>query len=212
MKKIAKSVLVLAILLAACIAALASCATVTKRVDADKVVDIDGFWNDSDVRIVCDDLIAQCAASPRIARFKQTTGRLCTVVLGTIKNESTEHIDTSIVAKRFQNAIINSGAMDFVADSTERGELAEEALWQEEHALDYDSDEYGEEISKLDKSRAADFILLGSVKSIVQTEDKTTVRTYFVYAQLMDVERHTIVWSGENSEIKKIIKRQKVKF
>lgn len=190
----------------------ASCATTTKRVDADKVVDIDGFWNDSDVRLVCEDLINQCVSSPRVAKFSAAEGRVPTVVLGTIKNESAEHIDTSIVAKRFQNAIINSGVMDFVASSGERGELFEEAAWQEEHALDYSADEDGEEISKLDKSNAADFMLMGSVKSIVQSEDNTTVRTYFVYAQMMDVKLHTIVWSGENSEIKKIIKRQKHKL
>lgn len=200
-----------AIVLAALVA-FASCATTTKRVDADKVVDLDGFWNDSDVRIVCEDLIEQCVSSPRVARFKAAEGRVPTVVLGSIKNESAEHIDTSIVAKRFQNAIINNGAMDFVADSGERGELFEEASWQEEHALDYSDDEDGEEVSKMDKSVASDFMLLGSVKSMVQTEDKTTVRTYFVYAQMMDVKKHTIVWSGENSEIKKVIKRQKVKL
>lgn len=200
-----------AILLTA-FAVLASCATAAKRVDADKEVDLDGFWNDSDVRIAAEDLIAQCVSSPRIARFKTSEGRVPTVVLGTIKNESTEHIDTSIVAKRFQNAIINSGVMDFVADSAERAQIMDEALWQEEHALDYSEDEEGEEISKLDKSNAADFILLGSVKSMVQTEGNTTVRTYFVYAQMMDVKKHTIVWSGENSSIKKIIKRQRVKL
>lgn len=189
-----------------------SCATTTKRIDADEVVDLDGFWNDTDVRLVCDDLIKQCVASPRVASFKKTYRRLPTVVLGRVKNESAEHIDTSIVAKRFQNAIINSGVMDFVADNTERGDLADEAFWQEEHALDYSESEDGDEVSKLDQSNAADFMLMGSVKSIVQTEGKTTVRTYFVYAQMMDVQKHTLVWSAENSDIKKVIKRQKTKL
>lgn len=189
----------------------ASCASI-KRVEADAFTDIDGQWNDNDVRIACGDLVAQAASSPRIASFKAERGRMPTVVLGRFKNESTEHIDTSIMAKRFQNAIINSGKMDFVADASERGTLAEEAAYQEEHALDYSDDADGEEVSKLDKETAADFMLLGSVKSIVQREGAVTVRSYFVYAQMMDVERHTIVWSGENSGIKKVIRRKKAKL
>lgn len=209
--KIAMFNALIAVLLVASSFVCVSAKSKTKRVDANEVIDLDGYWNDTDVRLVCEDLIKQCVSSPRVAKFEGQYGRVPTVVLGSIKNDSTEHIDTSIVAKRFQNAIINNGALDFVADATERAELMGEADYQEQHALDYSNDEEGEEVSKIDKAQSADFILLGSVKSMVQKEGKLSARTYFVYAQLMDVKKHTIVWSGENSEIKKVIKRQKAK-
>jgi hypothetical protein len=35
--------------------------------------------------------------------------------------------------------------------------------------------------------------------------DNKTVRTYFVYAELIDIETNRKLWIGENSEIKKLI-------
>ncbi|MDR3148088.1 MAG: penicillin-binding protein activator LpoB, partial [Treponema sp.] len=31
-----------------------------RRVDADTVTDLSGYWNDTDVRIICDSLIKSC--------------------------------------------------------------------------------------------------------------------------------------------------------
>ena len=59
---------------------------------------------------------------------------------------------------------------------------------------------------------AADFMLQGSIKTIVQKNGKTTVRTYYVYAELVDIETGRIVWTGENEEIKKVIKNSSVRF
>jgi hypothetical protein len=42
---------------------------------------------------------------------------------------------------------------------------------------------------------------------MVDQVDKTSVRSYFVYAELTDVETNTRLWMGENSEIKKVISR-----
>ena len=37
---------------------LFSCAsTSVERVDADEIIDLNGYWNDTDVRIVCESLI-----------------------------------------------------------------------------------------------------------------------------------------------------------
>ena len=153
----------------------------TTRVDSNEVVDLDGFWNDSDVKIVCDDLIAQCIASPRVARFEDDNGRPATVIIGKISNKSSEYIDTTIVTKRFQNAIINSGVLEFVSDSSERQALRSEKLDQDIHSSE-------ESAKSIDNELAADFMLLGEVNSIVQTSGKTQVRTYFVTIQLHDLE------------------------
>ncbi|MDR2747892.1 MAG: hypothetical protein LBB77_10665, partial [Treponema sp.] len=51
----------------------AACATSVKRVDSETVTDLSGYWNDTDVRIVCDSLIKACLDSPRVI---QDSGRL----------------------------------------------------------------------------------------------------------------------------------------
>ncbi|MDO5773714.1 MAG: penicillin-binding protein activator LpoB [Spirochaetales bacterium] len=185
---------------------MASCgSTKVSRVDADEVIDLDGYWNESDVRIVCDSLIEECISSPRIAKFEGQQGHAPVVIIDSIRNQSSEHIDTSIVEKKFQTAIINSGVMEFVSSSTERQALREEKADQADHST-YDT------AKEMDQETGADFMLKGSVKTIVQSADDKTVRTYYVYAELHDIKTNKIVWMAENDSIKKVIKRQKAKL
>ena len=185
---------------------MVSCgSTKVSRVDADEVIDLDGYWNESDVRIVCDSLIEECISSPRIAKFEGQQGHAPVVIIDSIRNQSSEHIDTSIVEKKFQTAIINSGAMEFVSSSTERQALREEKADQADHST-YDT------AKEMDQETGADFMLKGSVKTIVQSAGDKTVRTYYVYAELHDIKTNKIVWMAENDSIKKVIKRQKAKL
>ncbi|WP_296015022.1 penicillin-binding protein activator LpoB [uncultured Treponema sp.] len=185
---------------------MVSCgSTKVSRVDADEVIDLDGYWNESDVRIVCDSLIEECINSPRIAKFEGQQGHAPVVIIDSIRNQSSEHIDTSIVEKKFQTAIINSGVMEFVSSSTERQALREEKADQADHST-YDT------AKEMDQETGADFMLKGSVKTIVQSADDKTVRTYYVYAELHDIKTNKIVWMAENDSIKKVIKRQKAKL
>lgn len=185
---------------------MVSCgSTKVSRVDSDEVIDLDGYWNESDVRIVCDSLIEECISSPRIAKFEGQQGHAPVVIIDSIRNQSSEHIDTSIVEKKFQTAIINSGVMEFVSSSTERQALREEKADQADHST-YDT------AKEMDQETGADFMLKGSVKTIVQSADDKTVRTYYVYAELHDIKTNKIVWMAENDSIKKVIKRQKAKL
>ncbi len=189
-----------------CALVVSSCGTTkVRRVRADKVIDMDGNWNDNDVRIVCASLIADCASSPAVAQYRRQNGRNPVAIVGKIRNDSDEHIDTSIVEKRFQSAIINSGTLDFVSDKNERQELRDERLDQQTNSSK-------ETMKRLKNETGADVMLLGSIKTMVQKEGRKSVRAYFVYAQLHDIETNKILWSGENSEIKKVITRPAAKL
>lgn len=178
-----------------------------KRLSEDKIVDLNGYWNENDVKIVCDALIEDCVQSPRVAKFEEKNGRPPVVILGTIKNESVERIDTKIISKRMQNAIIKTGVLEFVADKSERDELREEVAQQADHA--------SEDTAKaIDEEEGADFMLMGSVRTIVQQEGKKSIRTYYVNVQLMDLQTHRIIWSGDNEEapVRKYFKQKAVKL
>ena len=153
---------------------------------------------------VCTTLIDSCIKSKRVAEFEKKNGRAPVVIIGTIKNKSIERIDTSILSKRFQNAIINDGTLEFVADANQREELRAEKYDQAENAYET-AKSIGNEI-------AADFMLQGSVTTIVDTVDREQVRTYQVDMQLIDLETNKIIWSDQNNDIKKYIKRAAVKF
>ncbi len=197
-----KIILILASVL---VAFSVSAKTKVQRVNEKKSLDVDGYWNDTDVKTVCSTLIEDCIESPRVAKFEKKNGRVPVVIIGKIKNESSERIDTSIVAKRLQTEILNSGVLEFVASKDERDELRDEKADQADHS----SIETAKEI---DNEQGADFMLQGSVKTIVQKDGKYTARTYDVTVTLIDIETNRIVWQGQDTSIRKLIKNQKVKF
>lgn len=194
MKKITTAIILMLVAMA-----FVSCASGVQRIEVDEIVDLSGYWNDTDVRIVSESLVNDCLSSPRVAAVEKQTGRLPIIILGYFRNRSDEHIDTDILTKRFQSAIINSGKADFVADSDERKFLREERTNQQEFTS-------AETTSKMANETGADFMLQGAVRTMVDKAGKTAVRSYFVNAELIDIETNRIMWSGENSEIKKIIK------
>ena len=55
-------------------------------------------------------------------------------------------------------------------------------------------------------------MLQGTVSTIVDTAGRQQVRTYQVDMQLIDLETNRIVWSEQNNDIKKYIKKSAVKF
>jgi len=55
-------------------------------------------------------------------------------------------------------------------------------------------------------------MLIGAVKTIVDMNSARRTRTYYVTAELIDIESNRKLWIGENSEIKKLITRSKVRF
>ena len=187
---------------------LASCASSggVQRVDSSTQTDLTGFWNDTDVRIVCETLINDCLASPRVDQaIKAMGGKTPTVLVGTFKNDSMEHIDTSIITSRMETTIFNSGVMDFVAGGSNRAELRAEREDQQSNASESTA-------AALANETGADFMLFGTVKTMVDKAGNQTVRTYFVYAEMTNIETNQRMWMGENSKIKKVITQAKNKL
>ena len=179
--------------------------TKVDRVSPDTITDLSGYWNDTDVRIVAESLIADCVNAPAITNYIRNNNSLPVVIVGNFRNDSDEHIDTSILTKKFEVALINSGKVDFVASSSERGEIRQEREEQQAWASE-------ETAKRLANETGADFMLIGSVKTMVDQMDNTSTRTYWVYAELIDIESNRKLWLGENSEIKKVITKSKTRM
>jgi uncharacterized protein (TIGR02722 family) len=187
---------------------LSSCASGPKvsRVDASTQTDLSGYWNDTDVRIVCESLINDCLNSPRVDQaIRAKGGKTPVVLVGSFRNESSEHIDTSIIASTMEVTIFNSGKLDFVAGGSTRDELRAERQEQQSSASEATA-------AKLANETGADFMMFGSVKTIIDKAGNQTVRTYFVTAEMTNVETNQRMWMGQNNEIKKIIVQPKNKL
>jgi hypothetical protein len=184
-----------------CLLIAASCSSRPKvtRLDAGTQIELSGYWNDTDVRIVCDALINDCLNSPRVAQAIAAKGHARPVVLvGIFRNESSEHIDTEIISSTMETVIFNSGLLDFVAGGGTRLELRAERLDQQTNASEATR-------TALINETGADFLLTGTVRSIVDRAANYTVRSYFVFAELTDIETNMRLWMAENSDIKKQI-------
>jgi len=200
MKKTTLLILTIFLLLTAC------ATTKVKRVDSGKQTDLSGYWNDTDVRIVCESLINDCLSSPRVTQAIKAMGnKTPTVIVGNFRNESSEQIDTSIITSIMETTIFNSGKMDFVAGGAARDALRAERQDQQGNASEGTA-------AALAKETGANFMLLGTVRTIVDRIENKSVRTYFVSAELTSIETNQRIWMGQNTEIKKEITRPKNKL
>jgi uncharacterized protein (TIGR02722 family) len=172
-----------------------------KRLSSSKQIDLSGSWNDTDIALVTKTLIDSSLKSNWIDQFRARNGRNPIVVIGTILNRSSEHIDTAIIAKRFEMALVNTKKVDMVADIQMRDLVR---LEREEQQI------YASEVSAaaLGKELGADFLLQGAVRTVVDQVSGKTVRTYYVSAELIDIETSRKVWLGEES-IKKLIQQSR---
>lgn len=177
-----------------------------RRTGVEEAIDLSGRWNDTDSRLVAEEMIEDCLSRPWLARFKAKHGNANPVVIvGTVLNRSHEHINTQLFVKNLERALINSGRVDFVASKDERRELREEKA---DMLKGFTSEETAKSISE---ETGADFMLKGSVNSVKDQIKGKHVILYQTNLELIHVETNKKVWIGEK-QIKKFVKRSKFKF
>lgn len=192
------------ILLSSLLALLFGCAgTRVDRVATTETIDLSGRWNDTDSRLVSEEMISDALGRPWLTRFKRDKkGKLPTVIVGTVKNRSHEHINVQTFVKDLERALINSGEVEFVASRGEREELREERKDQASHASEDTAKSEGEEIG-------ADFMLKGTINTIQDKVSGKSVMFYQVNLELIAIETNRKVWIGEK-KIKKLIKKSRI--
>ncbi len=196
MKKVCLSLLVLPLLFA--------CATKVERMDTHEIKDVSGRWNDTDSQMVAQEMITDCLNSGWYSKATARLGKEPTVIVGSVYNDSMEHINTGAFVEEMQRALINSGKVNFVASQSERGEVRQERLEQDEFASEETRKAFGREVG-------ADYMLSGTLNSIVDSQSKKAVVFYQVNMKLIDIETNQIVWNGQK-QIKKYVTRSKVSW
>lgn len=200
-KKIQLSALALVL-----VALLISCQSTVSvdRLASDVNIDLSGNWNDTDIRLVSEALVKDSLRSPWLDQFRMHKMKNPVVIVGSFLNRSSEHIDTSIIAKRYEIELINSGKVDMVADVSFRASVRDEREEQQYFASESTAKALGKEIG-------ADYLLQGSVRTNLDQVGGKSVRTYYVSAELIDIETNKKVWVGEET-IKKMVKQSKYQF
>ena len=102
MKKLCMGLLVLPFLFA--------CGTKVERLDTHEIKDVSGRWNDTDSQMVAQEMINDCLNSGWYNKATLRLGKEPTVIVGTVTNDSMEHINTNAFVEEMQRALINSGS------------------------------------------------------------------------------------------------------
>jgi uncharacterized protein (TIGR02722 family) len=130
--------------------------------------------------------------------FETTFKKKPTVIVGVIKNRTSEQIDPTAFIKNLEAAFINSGAVKVVQSSDERSQVRDERNDQQQFSSEETKKKWG-------KEKGADFMINGVMTSVVdQYKNQRTVQ-YQVNLELTDLESNEKVWIGEK-QIKKYIK------
>lgn len=169
------------------------------RVSSDEQIDLSGRWNDTDSRLTADAMISQSLTEAWLNNFRDTHGGDKPVIIcGFVKNKSHEHIDAETFIKDLEKAFINSQQIRLVQGGEKRDDIRLERADQQDYSSAETMKAWGREMG-------ADFMLQGSINSIVDSEGRETVNFYQINLELTNIETNEIVWIGDK-KIKKYIK------
>lgn len=178
---------------------LAGCATQVDRVERDVPGDLSGRWNDTDSRLVSEEMIDDMVSRGWIQRHQGRTGSNPTVIIGDVRNLSHEHINVNTFVRDIERELLNSGEVTFVASGVERDAIRGEREDQRGNVRE-------ETRSLPGRETGADYVLTGTINTIMDTEGRTEVAYYQVDLALTSLTDNTRVWVGQK-EIRKIIRR-----
>lgn len=171
--------------------------TVT-RVSPDQQIDLSGRWNDTDSKLVAEEMIRDVLNRPWREDFVRANDKKPVVIVGMIQNRTSEYIEPETFIKDVEREFINSGMVRVVQNAEFREKMREERADQGEFASPETQSKWGRELG-------ADFMLFGVITAVTDSYKKEKVVNYKVNLELANLETNEKVWIGDK-EIKKYIK------
>jgi len=176
----------------------ASCTRTVSRVSPDQQIDLSGRWNDTDSKLVAEEMSKDVLNRAWVEDYRSANGKKPVVIVGMVQNKTSEHIEPEVFIKDVEREFINSGMVRIVENAQFREKLREERADQNEFASPETQSKWGRELG-------ADFMLFGVINSITDSYKGKKVVSYKVNLELANLETNEKVWIGDK-EIKKFIK------
>ena len=178
---------------------IASCSRQVTRVSTDQTIDVSGGWNNSDSRMAADELTGKILGATWINTHQdEHQGKKPVVIVGFVENKSHEHIDSETFLKDIESSFIQTQRVRLVQGGKKREELRAEKEDQQTNATVSSMKKFGLE-------NGADYILQGSINSIVDAHKRQKVVYYQVNLELTNIQTNEVVWIGEK-KIAKYVK------
>ena len=168
------------------------------RIAPAEEINLSGRWNDTDSRLVANKLTTDFLASEKFKEYAMVLGKKPAIILGTIRNKTSEHIDASNYVKKFELAIYHSGVAELVESDEQRDKLRLERVQQQDFSDPSTMAEWGKEVG-------ANLMLFGEMTSETDVYNNRRVVNYQTTLFLTDMETNKRIWYGQH-EIKKFIK------
>jgi|SRR5690606_32165752 len=176
-----------------------SCSRKVTRIDPSEQIDISGRWNNTDSRLAAEELTDQILGERWVNDHqKNKNGERPVVIVGFITNKSHEHIDAETFMKDIEQSFVRSQKVRLVQGGKKREELRAERADQQSNATQSSMKKFGME-------QGADYILQGSINSIVDSHKRQKVVYYQINLELTNMETNEIVWIGDK-KIAKYVK------
>jgi uncharacterized protein (TIGR02722 family) len=193
----------IAVVCLAAFIAMAGCSTKkVTRIDPESTTDLSGYWNDTDSRLVAEEMIDDCLSARWLTDFNRDQGKRPTVIAGSIRNKSMEHIAVGTFLHDIERAMINSGQVQVVASAEERSDVRDEREDQRVNASP-------ETLKRMGMEVGADYMLTGDINQINDTDAGQQVKFYQIDMTLIDIETNVKAWVGQK-KIKKSVKHSNV--
>lgn len=197
--------IILVLLLSVLVILSAGCSKkVVSRISTDSVTDLSGRWNDTDSRLVSEEMIADCLSKPWKVEHWENAKKKPSIIVGIIRNKTTEHIAIDTFIGDIERTFINTAEITVVASAEEREQIREERADQQTYSSE-------ETVKQWGKEKGADYLMGGVISSMTDEEEGERVVYYQIDLNLIDLENNTKVWQGQK-KIKKYIGKKKVSF
>jgi hypothetical protein len=209
MKTHARSLRRAALTLGAVILVSGGCAKQVTRISPDQQIDLSGRWNDVDSRQAADAIIRETfqqrgGESWALAYARAHAGRRPTLIVGTVRNRSMEHIPVNAFVRDLERAYLGSGQVQVVASADERDEVRAERDDQQENAA-------ADTRARMGRERGANYMLQGDIESVEDREGGRRVVLYQIDMTLVNLETNAKEWTGQH-KIKKFVEQPRFRL
>ncbi|TAG31355.1 MAG: penicillin-binding protein activator LpoB [Sphingobacteriia bacterium] len=168
------------------------------RIDPSEQIDISGSWNATDSRITAQELRDQILSEKWLINHLVANTKKPVVIVGMITNKSHEHIEAETFMNDLERSFIQTDKVGLVQSGKKREEMRAEKADQQTNASQ-------STIKKFGLEKGADYILQGSINSIVDAFKRKKTVTYIVNLELTNIETNEVVWIGDK-KIAKYVK------
>lgn len=190
-----KSSLLALPLVAAALLGLGGCASKVQYGDAGAVETLNTDFGSTDLQLIAEKMVDDLLASPAMADIA-APGKRPILFIDSIKNKTTEHIDTESITDTISTKLLNSGRFRFV-DRSKVDAMAKELDYQAASGMVDENRSV-----KMGRQLGAQYMLYGNFSSITKNAGSTRDVYYKFTMKLSNLETGLVEFQGEK-EIRK---------